>query len=255
LGRIGGPLVNTPLQGKVALVTGGSRGIGRQVASALAEAGAEVLLTSRTAESGRAAADQIRANGGKARDVVLDICDDAAVKTVVTDLLKDYGTIPLLVNNAGITRDGLLLRMKKVDWDAVIETNLSGTYRLCRAMVPSMIRARYGRIVNITSVVAQAGNPGQVNYAAAKAGTEGFTRSLARELASRNVTINCVAPGLIDTHMTRTLDDASRKHLLERVPMKRLGETTDVAAAVLFLLAHADYITGATLNVNGGMYM
>ena len=145
--------------------------------------------------------------------------------------------------------------MKKVDWDAVIETNLSGTYRLCRAMVPSMVRARYGRIVNITSVVAQAGNPGQVNYAAAKAGTEGFTRSLARELASRNITINCVAPGLIDTHMTRTLDDASRKQLLERVPMKRLGEATDVAAAVLFLMAHADYITGATLNVNGGMYM
>ena len=243
------------LRGRVALVTGGSRGIGRQVASALAEAGAEVLLTSRTAEAGRAAAEEIRASGGKARDVVLDISDDAAVETVVNELLGDYGTIPLLVNNAGITRDGLLLRMKKVDWDVVIETNLSGTYRLCRAMVPSMIRARYGRIVNITSVVAQAGNPGQVNYAAAKAGTEGFTRSLARELASRNITINCVAPGLIDTEMTRTLDDASRTQLLEQVPMKRLGEATDVAAAVLFLVAHADYITGATLNVNGGMYM
>ncbi len=243
------------LRGQVALVTGGSRGIGRQVACALAEAGAEVLLTSRTAEAGRAAAEEIRGSGGKAREVVLDISDDSAVKTVVNELLGDYGTIPLLVNNAGITRDGLLLRMKKVDWDVVIETNLSGTYRLCRAMVPSMIRARYGRIVNITSVVAQAGNPGQVNYAAAKAGTEGFTRSLARELASRNITINCVAPGLIDTDMTRTLDDASRKQLLEQVPMKRLGAATDVAAAVLFLVAHADYITGATLNVNGGMYM
>jgi 3-oxoacyl-[acyl-carrier protein] reductase len=243
------------LRGQVALVTGGSRGIGRQVASALAEAGAEVLLTSRTAEASRAAAEEIRGRGGKARDVVLDICDDAAVETVVNELLGDYGTIPLLVNNAGITRDGLLLRMKKVDWDAVIETNLSGTYRLCRAMVPSMIRARFGRIVNITSVVAQAGNPGQVNYAAAKAGTEGFTRSLAREIASRNVTVNCVAPGLIDTDMTRALDDAARKQLLERVPMKRLGEATDVAAAVMFLLAHADYITGTTLNVNGGMYM
>ena len=243
------------LRGQVALVTGGSRGIGRQVASALAEAGAEVLLTSRTAAASRAAAEEIRGRGGKARDVVLDICDDAAVETVVNELLGDYGTIPLLVNNAGITRDGLLLRMKKVDWDAVIETNLSGTYRLCRAMVPSMIRARFGRIVNITSVVAQAGNPGQVNYAAAKAGTEGFTRSLAREIASRNVTVNCVAPGLIDTDMTRALDDAARKQLLERVPMKRLGEATDVAAAVMFLLAHADYITGTTLNVNGGMYM
>ena len=243
------------LQGQVALVTGGSRGIGRQVASALAEAGAEVLLSSRTAAAGRAAAEEIRGSGGKAREVVLDVSDDAAVETVVNELLADYGTIPLLVNNAGITRDGLLLRMKKVDWDVVIETNLSGTYRLCRAMVPSMIRARYGRIVNITSVVAQAGNPGQVNYAAAKAGTEGFTRSLAREIASRNVTVNCVAPGLIDTDMTRALDDAARKQLLERVPMKRLGEAADVAAAVMFLVAHAGYITGATLNVNGGMYM
>ena len=243
------------LRGRTALVTGGSRGIGRQVAFALAEAGAEVVLTSRTAEAGHAAAEEIRAAGGKARDVVLDISDDQAVETVVNELLGDYGTIPLLVNNAGITRDGLLLRMKQVDWDVVIETNLSGTYRLCRAVVPSMVRARYGRIVNITSVVAQAGNPGQVNYAAAKAGTEGFTRSLARELASRNITVNCVAPGPIDTDMTRALNDASRKKLLEQVPMKRLGEATDVAAAVLFLVAHADYITGATLNVNGGMYM
>ncbi len=243
------------LRGRAALVTGGSRGIGRQVAFALAEAGAEVVLTSRTVEAGRAAAEEIRASGGKARDVVLDISDDRAVEAVVNGLLKDYGTIPLLVNNAGITRDGLLLRMKKVDWDVVIETNLSGTYRLCRAVVPSMVRARYGRIVNITSVVAQAGNPGQVNYAAAKAGTEGFTRSLARELASRNITVNCVAPGPIATDMTRALNDMARKKLLEQVPMKRLGEATDVAAAVLFLVAHADYITGATLNVNGGMYM
>ena len=228
------------LRGQVALVTGGSRGIGRQVACALAEAGAEVLLTSRTAEAGRAAAEEIRGSGGKARDVVLDICDDAAVETVVNELLGDYGTIPLLVNNAGITRDGLLLRMKKVDWDVVIETNLSGTYRLCRAMVPSMIRARYGRIVNITSVVAQAGNPGEVNYAAAKAGTEGFTRSLARELASRNITINCVA--LV-------------RGIRKGTPTYQAGAPQGIAAAVMFLLAHADYITGTTLNVNGGMYM
>jgi 3-oxoacyl-[acyl-carrier protein] reductase len=243
------------LEGRVALVTGGSRGIGRQIAATLAEAGAEVVLTSRTSEAGEAAAEEIRTAGGKARNVVLDIADDAAVESVTSELLGDYGTIPLLVNNAGITRDGLLLRMKKVDWDVVIETNLSGMYRVCRAMVPSMFRAKYGRIVNVTSVVAQAGNPGQVNYAAAKAGTEGFTRSLARELASRNITVNCVAPGFIDTDMTRALDDTSRKKLLEQVPMKRLGERTDVAAAVLFLVAHADYITGTTLNINGGMYM
>lgn len=243
------------LEGKVALVTGGSRGIGKQIAANLAASGAEVVLTSRSSDTGQAAAEAIRASGGKARHVVMDVSDDAAVEKGLKELLDDYGTIPLLVNNAGITRDGLLLRMKKPDWDAVIETNLSGTYRVCRAVVPSMIRARYGRIVNVTSVVARTGNPGQANYAAAKAGTEGFTRSLAREIASRNVTVNCVAPGFIDTDMTRGLDDAARKNLLGQIPMKRLGESQDIATAVLFLLAHASYITGATLNVNGGMYM
>lgn len=243
------------LEGKVALVTGGSRGIGKQIAANLAASGAEVVLTSRSSDTGQAAAEAIRASGGKARHVVMDVSDDAAVENGLKELLDDYGTIPFLVNNAGITRDGLFLRMKKPDWDAVIETNLSGTYRVCRAVVPSMIRARYGRIVNVTSVVARTGNPGQANYAAAKAGTEGFTRSLAREIASRNVTVNCVAPGFIDTDMTRGLDDAARKNLLGQIPMKRLGESQDIATAVLFLLAHASYITGATLNVNGGMYM
>ncbi len=243
------------LEGKVALVTGGSRGIGKQIAANLAASGAEVVLTSRSSDTGQAAAETIRASGGKARHVVMDVSDDAAVEKGLKELLDDYGTISLLVNNAGITRDGLLLRMKKPDWDAVIATNLSGTYRVCRAVVPSMVRARYGRIVNVTSVVARTGNPGQANYAAAKAGTEGFTRSLAREIASRNVTVNCVAPGFIDTDMTRGLDDAARKDLLGQIPMKRLGESQDIATAVLFLLAHASYITGATLNVNGGMYM
>lgn len=243
------------LEGKVALITGGSRGIGKQIAANLAASGAEVVLTSRSSDTGQAAAEAIRASGGKARHVVMDVSDDAAVEKGLKELLDDYGTISLLVNNAGITRDGLLLRMKKPDWDAVIETNLSGTYRVCRAVVPSMVRARYGRIVNVTSVVARTGNPGQANYAAAKAGTEGFTRSLAREIASRNVTVNCVAPGFIDTDMTRGLDDAARKDLLGQIPMKRLGESQDIATAVLFLLAHASYITGATLNVNGGMYM
>ncbi len=243
------------LEGKVALITGGSRGIGKQIAANLAASGAEVVLTSRSSDTGQAAAEAIRASGGKARHVVMDVSDDAAVEKGLKELLDDYGTISLLVNNAGITRDGLLLRMKKPDWDAVIETNLNGTYRVCRAVVPSMVRARYGRIVNVTSVVARTGNPGQANYAAAKAGTEGFTRSLAREIASRNVTVNCVAPGFIDTDMTRGLDDAARKDLLGQIPMKRLGESQDIATAVLFLLAHASYITGATLNVNGGMYM
>lgn len=243
------------LEGRVALVTGASRGIGLAIASTLAQSGAQVVLTSRSDGPGQAAAEGIRAAGGRAHHRVMDIADDAAVETGVKELLEDYGTIPILVNNAGITRDGLLLRMKKADWDAVIETNLSGTYRVCRAVVPSMIRARYGRVVNVTSVVAQTGNPGQANYSAAKAGTEGFTRSLAREIASRNITVNCVAPGFIDTDMTRGLDDASRENLLDQVPMKRLGESQDVATAVLFLVAHASYITGATLNVNGGMYM
>jgi 3-oxoacyl-[acyl-carrier protein] reductase len=160
------------------------------------------------------------------------------------------------VNNAGITRDNLLMRMKKEDWDQVIDTNLSGIYRICRALVPSMVKARYGRIVNITSVVSRSGNPGQANYAASKAGTEGFTRSLARELASRNITVNCLAPGFIETDMTGSLTDAQREALLAQVPMKRLGRPEDVAAGVTYLLSdQASYVTGITLDINGGMYM
>ena len=244
------------LEGKVALVTGGSRGIGRQIAVRLSEAGAEVVLTARTETAAEAVAREIRDGGGKARGVGFDISDDAAVARAIKGILHDYGTIPILVNNAGLARDGLLLRMGKEDWDLVIETNLSGIYRLCRALLPTMIRARYGRIVNISSVVAQTGNPGQVNYSAAKAGIEGFTRSLAREVASRNVTVNSVAPGFIDTDMTRDLNDTARKKLLEQIPMKRLGQPEDVAAAVAFLVGpDASYVTGVTLNVNGGMHM
>jgi 3-oxoacyl-[acyl-carrier protein] reductase len=240
----------------VALITGASRGIGRCIAGELARAGAEVAVASRTLAGSEAAAAEIRNEGGRARALAMDVSDTGAVDTAIQALLADCGTIPLLVNNAGITRDCLLLRMKKEDWDLVLETNLSGIYRLCRAVLPSMIRARYGRIVNVTSVVAHAGNPGQVNYAAAKAGVEGLTRSLAREVASRNITVNCVAPGFIDTDMTRALDDAARQRLLDQVPMKRLGTPEDVAAAVLFLLrTEAGYVTGTTLHVNGGMYM
>ena len=241
---------------KVALVTGGSRGIGKEIGLALARAGAEVIVAARGVEGAQAAADDIIRDGGRARAVSLDISDDEGVKTAVPALLKDYATIPLLVNNAGIVRDNLLLRMKQSDWDTVIDTDLTGIYRMCRALVPSMVRARYGRIVNVTSVVGRAGSPGQANYAAAKAGAEGMTRSLARELASRNITINCVAPGFIDTDMTRALGDDARAKLLEQVPLKRLGTPADVASAVLFLLGDgADYITGTTLDVNGGMFM
>lgn len=248
--------MNVDLQDRVALVTGASRGIGRDVAEALAGAGAEVILADLDAEGADAAAAEIRSAGGRARGFAMNVADDSSVADGVVRLLEDCDRIPLLVNNAGITRDSLLLRMKQEDWDSVLQTNLVGVYRLCRALVPSMVRARYGRIVNISSVVASIGNAGQTNYAAAKAGLEGFTRSLAREVASRNVTVNCVAPGFIDTAMTQALDDAARKRLLDQVPMKRLGTPADIASAVLFLVSEpAGYITGTTLHVNGGMYM
>jgi 3-oxoacyl-[acyl-carrier protein] reductase len=186
----------------------------------------------------------------------MDISDDESVAETVDELKKAYDTIPLLVNNAGIVRDNLILRMKQHEWDDVIGTNLTGIYRLCRALVPSMVRARFGRIVNITSVVGRVGNPGQTNYAAAKAGVEGLTRSLARELSTRNITVNCVAPGFIDTAMTRDLSEDARERLLSQVPMGRLGTPKDVASAVLFLLGDgAAYVTGTTIDVNGGMYI
>jgi 3-oxoacyl-[acyl-carrier protein] reductase len=186
----------------------------------------------------------------------LDVSSDEQVARVVAGLLDDYARIAILVNNAGVTSDNLLLRMKPEEWSRVVDTNLTGVYRMCRAVVPSMVRARFGRIVNITSVVAEIGNAGQTNYAAAKAGIQGFTRSLAREIASRNITVNCIAPGFIDTDMTRGLDESVRSQLLEQVPAKRLGQPEDVAAAVVFLAGEdAGYITGTTLHVNGGMYM
>jgi len=243
-------------EGKVALVTGASRGIGRAIALALGARGATVIVTARSAEAAGRTADEIVTGGGSARPLVLDIADDRSVEAAMADLLREHATIPLLVNNAGITRDNLLMRMKKEDWNEVIDTNLSGIYRICRSLVPSMVKARYGRIVNITSVVARSGNPGQANYAAAKAGAEGFTRSLARELASRNITVNCVAPGFIDTDMTGTLTEVQREALLAQVPMKRLGRPDDVAAGVTYLLSEqASYVTGITLDINGGMYM
>jgi 3-oxoacyl-[acyl-carrier protein] reductase len=244
------------LEGKVALVTGGSRGIGRAIALAIAARGATVIVSARSVEAAGSTVDEIVSGGGRARAIALDIADEVSVDTAMADVLGEHATIPLLVNNAGITRDNLLMRMKKEDWGRVIDTNLSGIYRICRSLVPSMVRGRYGRIVNVTSVVARSGNPGQTNYAAAKAGTEGFTRSLARELASRNITVNCVAPGFIDTDMTRKLTDAQRESLLDQIPMRRLGTPDDVASGVTYLLSdHASYVTGITLNINGGMYM
>jgi 3-oxoacyl-[acyl-carrier protein] reductase len=244
------------MEGRVALVTGGARGIGRAIAWALAERGAEVVVTARAAAAAESAAAELVEAGHRARGVPLDVADRQSIAATVAGLLESYGRIPLLVNNAGVTRDNLLLRMSEDEWNGVLETNLGGVFRLSKALLPSMVRARYGRIVNIGSVVAATGNPGQANYCASKAAIEGFTRALAREVASRNVTVNCVAPGFIDTEMTRTLAEPLRARLLEQVPLGRLGTPADVAAATAFLLGpEADYITGITLYVNGGMYM
>jgi 3-oxoacyl-[acyl-carrier protein] reductase len=235
------------LEGKLALVTGASRGIGRAIAEELAKHGAKVVGTA-TSESGAKNVPGI----GK----VLNVRDAAQMDAVIESIQKELGEIQILVNNAGITRDNLALRMKDAEWDEVIETNLRALFRLSRAVMRGMMKARWGRIVNITSVVAAAGNPGQANYAAAKAGVVGMTKSLARELGSRNITVNCVAPGFIDTDMTRALSDDQRKALLEQIPLGRLGTPQDVAAAVAYLVSPGGgYVTGAVLHVNGGMYM
>ena len=245
-----------PLSGKTALVTGASRGIGQSIAIRLAKAGAHVIGTARTLDGVQGTLDKISEIGGTATGLAMDISSSDSVAMALASIKDDHAKIPLLVNNAGVTKDGLLLRMKEDDWDSVIGTNLTGVYRLCRALAPMMIKGRFGRIVNITSVVGTMGNPGQGNYAASKAGIEGFTKSLAREIASRNITVNCVAPGFIDTDMTRSLGEKERDGLKAQIPMKRLGAPEDVAGAVLFLLGEeASYITGSTLHVNGGMYM
>lgn len=244
---------NKLLDGKVALVTGASRGIGAAIAAGLAAAGATVVGTA-TSESG--AAKISKALGSKGRGAVLDIADAGSVDALLTDLGKNEGTPTIVVNNAGITRDNLLMRMKPDEWEDVLSTNLSGAWRVCRGAVRGMMKARYGRIVNIASVIGIMGNPGQSNYAAAKAGLIGFSKSLARELGSRNITVNVVAPGFIDTDMTRALPEEQRKALLDQVPLGRLGESEDIANAVVFLVSDAAaYVTGETLHVNGGMLM
>lgn len=241
-------------QGQVALVTGASRGIGRSIAVALAQAGATVVGTA-TSESGAAAISEALAPyGGEGR--VLDVRDGAATEALVDAIAKEKGAIAILVNNAGVTRDTLLMRMKDEDWAQVIDTDLSAVFRLSRAVLRGMMKARYGRIVSVGSVVGLMGNAGQANYCAAKAGLIGFSKSLAREIGSRGITVNVVAPGFIDTDMTKALPEAARSALLEQVPAGRLGAPEDIAAAVCFLASPAaSYITGETLQVNGGMYM
>ena len=244
------------LQNDIALVTGASRGIGREIALALTGAGARVVGTATSLSGAEAIGAALKEAGGTGRGAVLDVSDPTSIEALLADL-EAAGELPtILVNNAAITRDGLLVRMKPEDWDAVISTNLSAVFRLSKACLRRMMKERRGRIVNLTSVVGLTGNPGQTNYAAAKAGLLGFTKSLAQEVASRGITVNAVAPGFIDTDMTRTLPEAQRTALLERIPAGRLGSAADVAAAVLFLASpQSGYITGETLHVNGGMYM
>ena len=240
----------------VALVTGATRGIGAAIARALAAGGATVVGTATTDEGAAKIAAALAAEDRRGTGLRLDVTDAAAVDAAIADIEARFGAITILVNNAGITRDNLLLRMKDDEWDAIMATNLKPAYRLAKAVLRGMMKARHGRIIQIGSVVGASGNPGQVNYAAAKAALVGFTKSLAQEVGSRNITVNCVAPGFIDTDMTRALGDAQRQALLARIPLGRLGTPDDIAAAVAFLASPAaGYITGATLHVNGGMYM
>lgn len=244
------------LAGQIALVSGASRGIGRAIALELAVQGAAVVGTATTQEGASAIQEALEAQGVRGWGAVMQVNDVASVDAVIAQTEKRFGAVTILVNNAAVTRDNLALRMKEEEWGEVIETNLSSVFRLSKAVMRQMMKARYGRIINISSVVGSSGNPGQANYAAAKAGLEGLSRSLARELGGRNITVNCVAPGLIDTDMTKGLSQAQREALLAQVPLGRLGCPGDVAAAVAFLAsADASYITGATLHVNGGMYM
>jgi len=244
------------LQGQVALVTGASRGIGRAIALALGRAGATVVGTATTEIGANGIGEALRTAGIPGRGAVLNVTDSGGVDTLVAAIEKEFGAVSILVNNAGVTQDNLLLRMKDAEWDAVVDTDLKSVFRLCRAVLRGMMKARAGRIISITSVVGSSGNPGQVNYAAAKAGVAGLTRALAREIGSRGITVNCVAPGFIDTDMTKALPEAQRGALLGQIPLGRLGQVDDVAAAVVFLASPgAAYVTGTTLHVNGGMYM
>jgi 3-oxoacyl-[acyl-carrier protein] reductase len=240
---------------QTALVTGASRGIGRAIATELAARGYRVIGTA-TSDAGALAITEALAGHSGCKGVKLDVNDGAGVTALVDGIVKEYGGVHVLVNNAGITRDGLAMRMKDEDWDAVADTNLKSVFRMSREVMRPMMKQRFGRIINITSVVGASGNPGQANYAAAKAGVAGMTRALARELGSRSITVNCVAPGFIETDMTGSLPEAQKAALLQQIPLNRLGQPQEIAQAVAFLASReAGYITGTELHVNGGMYM
>ena len=245
------------LTNQIALVTGASRGIGKAIAQELAKQGAKVIGTATTEAGAAAISEYLATNHADAgKGVVLNVDDAAHCAFIIDDIQKEFGAISILVNNAGITQDQLAMRMKDEEWDAVISTNLTAVARLSRAVLRGMMKAKFGRIINITSVVGSAGNPGQMNYAAAKAGVAGMSRALAREVGSRNITVNCVAPGFIDTDMTKALNEQQIAALLQQIPAGRFGLPEDIAAAVAFLASpQASYVTGTTLHVNGGMYM
>lgn len=247
---------NESLKNEIALVTGASRGIGQSIALALGARGATVIGTATSEKGAQAISDYLAEKGLKGQGFMLDVTDPASVDNTLADIQATFGAPVILVNNAGITRDNLLMRMKDEEWNEIINTNLTSVYRLSKACLRAMMKARKGRIVSISSVVGVAGNAGQSNYAAAKAGLIGFTKSLAREVGARGITVNAVAPGFIDTDMTRSLPDAQREALLTSIPLNRLGQPDEIAAAVAFLVSpEAAYITGETLHVNGGMYM
>ena len=246
----------TMLQNLIALITGTSRGIGKAIALKLGKDGATVIGTATTDEGVKSISNYLSEAGIKGKGIILNVNDTDQIRNLFTEIRKEFGEVTILVNNAGITRDDLLVRMKDEKWDEVIGTNLKAIFRLSREVLRSMMMARSGRIINIASIVGSTGNAGQSNYAAAKAGVLGLSKSLAREVGSRNITINCVAPGFVDTDMTRALSEKQQQDLLQHIPLKRLGKPEDIASAVAFLASpSAGYITGATLHVNGGMYM